>query len=457
MSEKRIAAGSALGLGLLAACLVAPSAVAHPVPQSPGPGVQEPVPAGSTSVFAAGMVRSPGVVEVPWFGALAHDGPSVRVGEFVVAGQPLLRLDDQAAQAQLDRAQATVRTAQDRLAVAQQDITDEQVRLDRARVTFARLAYRKAKVELYVAERRAAWDGPAEAALVDVARHKLRANEHDESYSRTAVDGTNRSTNTSRSTNTFTPPTPPTSITSNNVSRNVNHNLYDGSQFTENTSRSGVAGAIYDLAQAEHARGATVLDDWARIHLLRAEVRRAGQEARVAELDADFNERGAVVVARTALDHARLQVHEAQAALDATVIRAPRGGVVVSIVGHPSGSTVAGSGAAALLGAGLLHVSSADPSGVVVLADPARTVTARLDGYAAQAVWSGQPAQVSFRETGTVVPGTVSTIDTDVRSDEVRIELTIPPGGSPIGRSGLVRFLTGRPPQRPGDVQAADR
>ena len=216
------------------------------------------------------------------------------------------------------------------------------------------------------------------------------------------------------------------------------------------------------LTQAKQSRDSTLLKDRQAIETQSGQVEAAedalDSQVAAANVAAQPARRGAVEAAQAQIDSAEVAVEEARTTLSNTVLRAPAGGTVadISVVeGQSSGSSSTSNGSTGTTsGTGATSDSSSSAattsSGLVTLTDLDRKrIVASVAEADVTKVKTGQPVEVSFAATETIVDGTVTAISTQetVTNNVVTYDVTVTLNGNArsirIGQSASLTITTG--------------
>jgi len=448
MNRRKVAINTGLSVILVAATVEGIRAIGNPEqPKQVEQTATASVTTVSSTISATGNLDAPKTVGVPFSGqpglVTAID---VKIGQSVEAGQELAKVDDRAAQHALENANAGVASAEGQLMTAENTPTPEQIKLDRATVAASAQTLKNDKLAVRQAKDKFDLDEAIQDGLVEAAERKLAAARRDISLSRSRT-----LTNSTTSSVTTPPPPPPTSTTTTTNTRQA--------QVTASTSRSSVVAAQAGVVQAETARASTLLADKQQVETLVGKARLSAHNLSIAVATAKVNELGGklgpIAQAEAAIDQAKVQVKNAQAAVDDTVLRAPFKGTVVDIAGDVGETPVSAARGSTAVSAvptgpgGAEARKGATASGFVILADEThKAVTAQIDESDIGKVKSGQQARVTFPATGTVVTGTVTDIDeqetviNNVVEYNVKIALDGNAATQKLGQSASVTIIT---------------
>jgi multidrug efflux pump subunit AcrA (membrane-fusion protein) len=363
----------------------------------------------TASISGSGNTASAAQVGVDFTNSGTLTAVDVKVGQHVRTGQVLATIDPGSARQDLAAAEAQLATAQasyDQTAAGQSAIDRTR---DQIAVASARLSVTSAQASLNQALRQQALDARQQAGLVAAAEAALAA-------------GT-------------------------------------GTQAQVTTAKQNAAQTA--LKDAQSVSGARLQVESAKNQLAQQEATAAADAATPTPLQ--------LAQAQSSLQSAKAQVEQAQVALDATTLRAPQAGTVVSVsasVGEQvsgggsssssgtsgtSGGTSGGTGGSGSSGGTGNASSSSGGSGFIVIADLTRmSVTTNIAESDVTNVAVGQSARVTLTASGTTLDGTVtdvalqSSTSNNVVQYPVTVTLTSVPEGVRLGATASVTIVTGQ-------------
>jgi macrolide-specific efflux system membrane fusion protein len=447
MNKKKIVINTGLSVVLLAAGVEGVRAIGNPDQPKP---VEQTATATmgdvASTVTATGNLNAPRTIGLPFQGNPGNvTAVNVKIGQDVEPGQELAKVDDRAAKSALALANVGVQAGEAQLLTAENAPTISQRHLDNASVAAAIREFKNALLTQHQAKIKLDLDSRTQNRQVGAARRQLFAARDDLTFSRS-----NTTTRTTAESHVPpAPPIPPTVTNSNQRQANA----------TASSSRSSIAGAHAGVVNAETAASTTVLADVQAMQSAIASAKLAKHNLDIAVATGQVNERGAhigpIAQAKAAIAQANVQVQQAKDALDDTVLKSPIKGTVVYVagdVGETPASAPRGSAATSATPNGPGSVenrNAATQSGFVILADTThKSITAQIDEADVSKVKFGQSAVVTFPASGTVVKGTVSTIDVqetvinNVVEYNVGIALDAGAAAQKLGQSASVVITT---------------
>ena len=431
MSRKRVLINAGLGVlvfGLAVAGVIALAAPREdPNARLPTATVQRG--AFEATVTASGNVGSGATASlVPRGSAGIVKRVRVTTGQAVTRGEVLVRLDDTAAQEQLDSALVGLSSAEASLQTATQGRTGAERNADAAAVASAEQNLRNAERSLAAARDSYDLVKSQQADLVEIAERPVDTAEQ-------VVEATEEQLAALQQQLAATDPSDTATIAALEAQIDqVEADLVTDLP-TLASARAGLAqaGRTRDTA-LQQARQAVTTQTGARDS---ARKTLAQQKATVA-VSQQGPKAGSVNAAQAQVESARLQVDQARRAVSDTVLRAPFDGVVSTVnavVGQSSGASVGSTGSA---------------GGLVVLVNPdGLTVTASIAEADATSVEVGQAALVNLPASGIDIQGEVisvdvaSTVTNNVVQYVTTISLTDPPAGVRVGQTASLSIVTG--------------
>lgn len=457
MNKKKVAINTGLAVILVAASVEGVRAIGNP--EQPKPVAQTATVAVgdvATTVTATGNLNAPITVGLPFRATQPGvvTAVDVKVGQDVEPGQVLATIDDRAAHNQLELAKVAVQAGEAQLATAMNTPTSSQRFFDNASVAASTRELKTALLNEHQAKIKYSLDRSAQDALVSVARRAVYANRNDLTFSR------QRSvSNSNNSTTTVTTTTPPGTVGPSVNTAGPSSVSTNSRTATASSTRSQIALARSNLVAAEAQRASVLLADVQEVESQHAAAILAKHNLDVAVATGQVNERGAhtgpIDQAKAAIAQANVQVRQAQEALDDTVLKSTFKGKVVYVAGSVGETPIAAPrgtvpGSATPNGPGAVENRlTASVAGFVILADETdKVVTAQVDEADIGKVKLGQTALVSFPATGTVLPGTVSSIDeqetviNNVVEYNVNIDLDSHAAVQKLGQSASVVITT---------------
>ena len=209
------------------------------------------------------------------------------------------------------------------------------------------------------------------------------------------------------------------------------------------------ANALTTLTNAEHTRDSTLLRDQQSIDTAQGQVASAQASLRSQKASAAVNSQGAssgsVATAKAQVASAQVQVDQAQTALDETVLRAPVAGTVSTLSGVVGQSSSGSAGSSSSTSS----ASSSSSSGFLTLSSLSELqVTTKVAEADASHVRIGQAATITFSASSTTAQGTVTAIDVsstvtnNVVEYGVTVTLTDPPKVLKLGQTASVSITT---------------
>ncbi len=317
----------------------------------------------------------------------------VKVGDTVTAGQALAKVDDTSAKQSLATAKASLLAAKAQKSTTTQGLTSQQNARGRAQVRSAQVSVNNASTSVKQAQATYRRDKKNQDALVRSAQSTY-------------------------------------------------HHASDPAA-KENAKSA--------LTQAKNTRASTLLRDSQQIETARGQLNSAQAALSTTKasnaVDAQPARSGSVKSAEAQIASAEVQVEQAQTTLDQTTLRAPIGGIVVSIAGTVGGSSTAG---AATSSASTSSTSASTTSGFIVLSDMSEL---QVSTYVAEAdagnVELGQHATVTFPAMDETAAGTVTSIDlaSTVSNNVVEYGVTVtlddPSSDLRLGQTASVSITVG--------------
>jgi multidrug efflux pump subunit AcrA (membrane-fusion protein) len=318
----------------------------------------------------------------------------VKVGDKVVAGQELAKVDDTSALQSLASANASLASAKANYATTTAGQTSAEKSRDQTSIRSAQVSVDNATTSLSQAKATYRLDKSQQDALVSSAQATYDA----------ATDATAR------------------------------------------------ANALTSLTNAKHTRDSTLLRDQQSIDTAQGQVSSAQASLRSQQASAAVNSQGAtsgsVASAKAQVTSAQVQVDEAQTTVDETVLRAPVAGTVSTLSGVV-GQSSSGSGAASSSSSTSASTSSSTSSGFLTLSSLSDLqVTTKVAEADASHVRIGQSATITFSASSNTAQGTVTAIDVsstvtnNVVEYGVTVTLTDPPKVLKLGQTASVSITT---------------
>ncbi|HRA07155.1 MAG TPA: HlyD family efflux transporter periplasmic adaptor subunit [Propionicimonas sp.] len=351
----------------------------------------------------------------------------VTTGQEVSRGDELLRLDDTAAQEQLDSALVALTSAEASLQTATQGRTSAERKADAAAIAAAEQNLKNAERALAAAKDNRDLVESQQAELIRIAEKPVED-------AQAEIDTAIQQLATLQQQLTATDPADSATIDALKAQiAQVEADLA--------ADRATLASVKAVLAQAERARD-TALQQAKQAVTTQTGARDsakkslAQQKATVA-VSQQGPKPGNVNAAKAQVASAQLQVEQARRAVADTVLKAPFDGVV-STVNAVVGQSSSATGAAAT-----------GSSGLIVLVDPdGLTVTAAIAEADATSVQVGQPATVSLPASAIDMAGEVisvdiaSTVTNNVVQYVTTLSLTDPPAEVRVGQTASLSIVT---------------
>ncbi len=357
----------------------------------------------------------------------------VTVGQQVAEGDPLVRVDDTAAQDKLDSARIQLESAQASMTTATQGRTSAERSADAAGIASAEQSLKNAENSLSSAKESLALVTRQQAEIVAAAQSASDG-------AAAAVADVEQQIADLEEVLAATDPADTQAVTDL-------QNQIDAAKGQLTADQAALSSAQSALAQAKRTRDSAVTQAQQSVTAQQgardsASKALAQQRANV-KVSQQGPKEGQVQSAEAQVASAQLAVDQAMAAVEETVLRAPFGGVigaVGAVVGQSSGASAGATGGSTAGGA----------SGLVTLVDPdGMTVSAAIAEADATSVKAGQPVRVTLPASGVEMKGKVisvdvqSTVSNNVVQYTTTVSLDSPAAGVRVGQTAGLTIITG--------------